>query len=130
MMQDVHSFLWVFSKIHLSLYSIVPLMHRPIALTKSCKQVKPCSHFICLRIAKLFIFGSHCVHVMFISWQAPGNILFQPKVTTPCHNCLVLFLNQRALLSHKLMFSHFCFLSKNLWYKQSLTVQSILGSSM
>ena len=90
MMQNVCSYLWIFSKTHLSLYSIVPLIHRFVALVKACKQVKSGSHFICLGLAKIFILGPNCVQVKFISWQAPWNILIYNKVTTPCYNFLVL----------------------------------------
>ena len=54
-MQDVFSVWWVFSETHLCLYSIVPLIYRSVTLVEACKQVKSCSNFICLGLAKLFI---------------------------------------------------------------------------
>ena len=65
-MQDVCSFLWVFSKTYLSVYSIVPLIHRSVVLMKACKEVKSCSHFICLGLEKIFILRPNCAQVKFI----------------------------------------------------------------
>ena len=90
MMQDVCSFLWVFIKTHLSLYKILLLIQWSVALVKACKQVKPCSHFICFGLEKIFILRPYCVQAKFISWQAPGNILIHTKVTTPCYSFLAL----------------------------------------
>ena len=36
MMQGVCSFMWVFSKTHLSLYNIVPLIHIAVTLVEAC----------------------------------------------------------------------------------------------
>ena len=87
MMQDVCSFLWVFSKTHLSLYSIVPLIHRSVALAKACKKVNPCSHFIGFGLQK----SSYLDQIVkFIGWHATWNILIHTKVTTSCYNFLAL----------------------------------------
>ena len=86
MMQDVCSFLRIFSKTDWSMYSIVQLIHWFIALMEAFKQVKPGSNFIGLWLAKFIILGPDCILVYSSSWQAPGNILIHTKVTTPWYN--------------------------------------------
>ena len=89
-MQDDCSFLWVFSKTHLSLYCIVSLIHRSVTLVVACKQVKSCSTFIHLGLAKLIILGPKGIQSEVISGQTPRNIVIYPKITTPRYDFLVL----------------------------------------
>ena len=99
MMQDVCSFLWVFSKTHLSLYSIVPFIYRSVTLAEACKQVKSCSNLIHLRLAKLFILGPNGIWLTRNHTDSSQNH----------HSKLWLFcipFTQEALQVHNLEYSH------------------------
>ena len=83
MMQDVCIFLCVLGKRHLCSYCIVPLIYRSVTLSEACKQVKSCSYFIPLRLAKIFILTPYSIQAEVIHRQPPGNILMHSKINTP-----------------------------------------------
>ena len=70
-MQDTCSFWWVFGKGHHGLYNIVPLIHRMIALSETCQQVKSISHLIDLWLAEIFKIDPYDIQARIVRWQAP-----------------------------------------------------------
>ena len=89
-MQDTCCFWWVLGKRHLCLYCIVPLTYWSISLSEACKQVKSCSDFICLWLAKIFILGPNFIQAKIFCRQTPGNILIHSKISTPHYDFLAL----------------------------------------
>ena len=129
-MQNTCSFWLVFAKTHLCLNSIVPLIYRTIALSETCKQAKSCSDLICLWLVKIFILGPYCIQAKIFCGQEPDNIDPLQNV----HSTIMTFMHfldsGNMASSQSRIFSHFSFHLRNLWYKLSFTVQSILGPSI
>ena len=128
-MHDTCSFWWVLGKQHMGLYSIVPLIHRMIALSKACQQVKSHIHLIGLWLAKIFNLA-HMISKLRSSGSKHHNTYWSiPK--SPLHAMTFLHLLESGNMasSQSNMFSHFSFHLRNLWHKLSFTVQSIFGPS-
>ena len=129
-MQDVCSFLWIFSKTHLSLYSIdhsstdlLPwqrLVSRSnLAYTSLAWGLQNSSYLDQIVSKVTSSAGKH----QETYWSIPKS---------PLHAITFLhfFESWSIASSQSKMFSHFSFHIKNLWYKPSLTVQSIWGPTV
>ena len=73
---------------HLGLYSIVLLIHRIIALSAACQQVKSNSLLTSLRLAEIFKLGPYDIQAKIFRWQAPWHILIHTRISTPCYHFL------------------------------------------
>ena len=114
-MQDTCSFWWVLGKGHLGLYSIVPLIHRMIALSEACQQ----SNIALISLVYGLQKSSNLAHMT-------------SKLRSSLHAMTFLhFLESGSMASSQSnTFSHFSFHLRNIWYKLSFTVQSVFGPSI
>ena len=125
--QDTCSFWWVLGKRYLSLNYIVLLIIRSILLSEACQQVKSGSKFIGVWLVKYSYlehitskhkFSSDKHHDTY--WSIPKSLLYAMTFWHFFASCNMASLQWR-------IFSHFSFHLRNLWYKLSVTVQSIFG---
>ena len=97
----------------------------------ACKQVKPYLHFISLQLAKYYSYLDQIVSKLSSAGGKHQETYWSiPKSPLHAITFLHIFESGSTTSSQLKMFSHFSFYIKNLWYKPSLTVQSILGPSM